>query len=280
MAVQKLSKSIVQSDGVLVGDGILLGDRALRSDGVLVSDTAPFRLTDYAGIATYRGKPIYNQQQVINQIDSGTRQPASNGTITFSFLDGPTAIGLYNSPKYQALGVTENFGYSELSAAEKAVARQAMVLWDDLIPQKIVEKNGNGADIQFANTTTGPAQAHAYYPGNGAKILGDVWTADPSVNWTNAWLQYDGYGRTTLIHESGHALGLSHPGNYNFGADTNGDGVPDPITYAASAFYAQDSQQYTIMSYFGASATGGQPINAALFIVGNPQTPLLDDILT
>ena len=33
-----------------------------------------------------------------------------------------------------------------------------------------------------------------------------IWTADPSVNWTNNWLQYDGYGRTTLIHEAGHAL--------------------------------------------------------------------------
>ncbi|MEO7178951.1 MAG: M10 family metallopeptidase C-terminal domain-containing protein, partial [Allosphingosinicella sp.] len=248
--------------------------------GVLVSDTVPFRLTDYAGVATYRGKPIYTQQQVINQIDSGYRQAASNGTITFTFLDGPTAIGLYNSPKYQAVGITENFGYTEFSAEQKAVARQTMVLWDDLIPQKFVEKNGNGADIQFANTTTGPAQGNAYFPNNGVKVFGDVWVAAPSVNWTNAWLQYDGYGRTTLIHEVGHSLGLSHPGNYNFGADTTGDGIPDPITYAANAVYAQDSTQYTIMSYFSPQQTGAQPINAALFLVGNAQTPLLDDILT
>ncbi|HEX8061893.1 MAG TPA: hypothetical protein VF535_01620, partial [Allosphingosinicella sp.] len=85
MAVQKLSKSITQSDGVLVGDGVLIGD------GVLVGDVVPFRLTDFAGLATFRGKPIATQQQVINQIDSGARQAASNGTITFTFLDGPTA---------------------------------------------------------------------------------------------------------------------------------------------------------------------------------------------
>ena len=152
-----------------------------------------------------------------------------------------------------------------MSAAEKAVAREAMILWDDLIPQTIVEKNGKGADIIFANTTTGPAQAHAYFPGNGPKIQGDVWTADPSVNWTNAWLQYDGYGRTTLIHEIGHSLGLSHPGDYNFGDDgPDPDTDPDPITYLGDAFYAQDSQQYTIMSYFSPQQTGGQPINAAL----------------
>jgi serralysin len=276
--------TLTGADGITLtgADGITLtgadGITLTGADGVLVGDAPPFRLDDYAGLATWRGKPIYDQQQVIGQLDSGVSQPVSNGKITYSFLTGnPT--GWYNSPKYQEMGVTEAFGFSEMSAAEKAVARESMVLWDDLIAPSIVEKTGKGADIIFANTTTGPAQAHAYYPGNGVKVQGDVWTADPSVNWTNAWLQYDGYGRTTLIHEVGHALGLSHPGNYNFGDDNNGDGVPDPITYLGDAFYAQDSKQYTIMSYFGASETGGQPINAALFILGNPQTPLLDDIL-
>ena len=140
---------------------------------------APFRLEDFAGIATFRGKPIYNPQQVINQIDGGADQPAATARSPSPSSTARPRSAWYNSPKYQALGVTEGFGYSEFSAAEKAVAREAMILWDDLIPQKIVEKNGNGADIVFANTTTGPAQAHAYYPGNGPKIQGDVWTAEP-----------------------------------------------------------------------------------------------------
>ena len=239
---------------------------------------APFLLEDFAGLATYRGKPIYDQTQVIGQIDGGA---AHNGkTITFTFFDGPHTIGLYNNPKYAQFFV-EGAGYTPFSAAEKAVARESMVLWDDLIAPSIVEKNGNGADIVFANTTTGPAQAWAYYPGNGPKYQADVWTADPSVNWTNNWLQYDGYGRTTLIHEAGHALGLSHPGDYNFGDDgPDPDTDPDPITYLGDAFYAQDSEQYSIMSYFGPQETGAQPVNGALFLVGNAQTPLLHDILT
>jgi serralysin len=248
----------------------------LLSDGVLVGDFLPFRLEDYTGVATWAGKPIYNHEQTIGQLDSGTTL-GSGKTITFSFLDGPHTIGVYNNPNN---GFSEPDGYSPMSAAEKATARQSMTLWDDLIPQNFVEKNGNGADIVLSNTTTGPAQAWAYYPGKGYKFQSDVWTADPTVNWTNDWLGFGGYGRTTLIHEIGHTLGLSHPGDYNFGDDNNGDGIPDPITYEGDAFYAQDTKQYTIMSYFSEQKTGAQSIDVNLGILNNPQTPLISDILT
>lgn len=251
------------------------GSNPLTLSGAVSTELNPFLLEDFAGIATYRGKPIFNQEQVIGQIDAGV---AFGGkTITFTFLDGPHTIGIYNNPIY---GFAEPGGYSPFSEAEKATARQSMVLWDDLISVKIVENNGNGADIVLANTTTGPAQAWAYYPGTGVKIYGDVWTADPSVNWTNEWLGYGGYGRTTLIHEIGHSLGLSHPGDYNFSDDNDGDGFPDPITYLNDAFYAQDTQQYSIMSYFRDQQSGGQSINVSVGLLNNPQTPMLHDILT
>ncbi|HEX8192689.1 MAG TPA: M10 family metallopeptidase C-terminal domain-containing protein [Allosphingosinicella sp.] len=258
--------------------GVSAGE-AIALQGATV-EAPPFLLEDYIGLGTWAGKPIYDQQQVIGQLDSGASIAAQNGKITYTFLTTPTTVGLYNNPRYDQYGITEDYGYTPMSEAEKKVAREAMVLWDDLIAPSFVEKKGVGADIVFANTTTGPDQAWAYYPGNGAKISSDVWTADPSVNWTNAWLQYDGYGRSTLIHEAGHALGLSHPGDYNFGDDNDGDGQPDPITYAGDAFYAQDTEQYSIMSYFSPQQSGAQPINGALFLVGNAQTPMIHDILT
>jgi serralysin len=241
----------------------------------LAADALPLRLDDLAGLASFRGKPIYDLDQVIGQIDSGAS--VSGKTITFGFLDGPHTTGLYNNPHY---GFSEPEGYTPFSEAQMAAARQGMVFWDDLIAPRIVEKNGNGVDIQFANTTTGPAQAWTYYPGHGPQFQGDVWAATPAANWTNDWLGFNGYGLTTLVHEAGHALGLSHPGDYNFGADNDGDGQPDPITYPGDAFYAQDSEQFTIMSYFSATETDGLPVDPRTGLFANPQTPLLHDILT
>ena len=62
------------------------------------------------------------------------------------------------------------------------------------------------------------------------------------------------------MHEIGHAIGLSHPGNYNAG------GGGGPIEYPTHAEYYQDSRAFTVMSYFGSivSGTGNLPALASL----------------
>jgi len=245
---------------------------------------AEFNLDNYAGTGlSFRDKPILDLDGVEDQIDSGRAQKVtSNNTITYTFLDqGDNLIGLYNNPNY---GFTSGYGLAPFTAAQEAYARESISLWDDILAPEFKETNGRGADIQFANSWD-PAQAYAYYPSEkgGYKYLGDVFIADPRSyydadgdllfrgNYTNGDLSYGGYGATTITHELGHALGLSHPGAYNFS-----EGFA--VTYENGAEYAQDSEQYTIMSYWDASETGARIVDWNTFFFSNPQTPLLHDI--
>lgn len=260
---------------------------------------ATFRWEKAPGLPTYtpdlvgdeiRGIPVLphgaNVPGTVSwQIDAGWAQDISDGVITFGFANTKHSVGLNNNPQFG-----EGTGYAPFSEAQKAAARIAVQNWDDLIAPSFVEvKQGPGAsdygqqttDIMLANTTTGPAQAWAYYPGYDKqykRVSGDVWIADPKVNGSNAQFLPGQYELQTLNHELGHSLGLSHPGNYNFSDDNDGDGVPDPITYGGDAFYFQDSHQFSIMSYFNSYETGAQPIDYNFMRFLYPSTPMVDDV--
>jgi serralysin len=227
----------------------------------------------------YTPKPILDLDGVVSHIDSGTRLTPINGVVTFGFYTGQHAVGLNNNKSFG-----EGKGYSPFTDAQKAAAITAIGYWDDLIPLKFVnvgDQKQSGwakgeAQILLANTTTGPAQAWTYYPGythQYTRVSDDVWTATPDANGSNGWLQFGGYGNTTLVHELGHAMGLSHPGAYNFGPGF-------AVTYGNGAEYAQDSKEYTIMSYWSDRETNALVTTWNTFLAGQPQTPLVHDIYT
>lgn len=194
----------------------------------------------------------WNNQQILAQLDSGTSW--SGNTITYAF---PTTIaGIY--------GTDEHDGFTPLTAAQKSAATLALQLWDDLITPNFQYTTSTTSDIEFGSSNTGVSYAHAYFPEEGS-----VWFNRGYAELTSPMT--DSYGFMTYIHETGHALGLEHMGDYN------GEGAT-PSCY-------QDSSVYSLMSYFGPDHWDGQGDVAWADWIGtdgmvhSPQTPMLNDIM-
>lgn len=199
-------------------------------------------------ITAPNGKEIFTLDQVIDQLTrantawvgggGGNPTPrAGVGTITYAFFN--SAAEVYSSERNEFVPFTE---------AQRQATRYAFSLIGDLINIDFVEGTVTTADINIGNldTTEDHFSAYANYPGFG-QVAGDMWFS--LLATTNQQIGLGEAGFRTLMHEIGHALGLSHPGNYNAAPDTT-------ITYAQHAEYYQDSYEYTIMSYFGSSNTG------------------------
>ncbi|MGE0717028.1 MAG: M10 family metallopeptidase C-terminal domain-containing protein [Alphaproteobacteria bacterium] len=202
-------------------------------------------------------KPVYTNAQVINQLNSGYLWSGTSWTYGF-----PTTASWFP--------YGEKVGFSVLSAAQQSVATTAIKLWDDLIvPDVAFNSNGVAATIKYANTTTNIGYAQSYYPTT-ATGGGTVWFNPTYNSGTNNLVTPTAgiWAFRTYIHETGHALGLEHPGAYNGGSPT----------YENDAVYMQDSNMYTVMSYFSASKTGADWV-ASDGVAYYPQTPMLHDVL-
>ena len=238
---------------------------------------------------TIRDKPVFTIEQVIQQLNRGgagwtpgniDHAVPRDGDVSVLNFGFHTADSMFAEPYvFEEDGVlygrTEYFGFAPFTEAQKAAAREAMASWDDLIAPSLVESAPEVADITFANYTNRPGtQAYAYLPydytpDNADLIAGDVWI---SANQPSNFQLDEGlYGIHTLTHESGHALGLEHPGDYNAAPGVS-------ITYTANAEYYQDSRAYSIMSYFAAAETGARHFDFNISTTVYASTPLVHDI--
>ncbi|MFP6730555.1 MAG: M10 family metallopeptidase C-terminal domain-containing protein [Alphaproteobacteria bacterium] len=191
----------------------------------------------------------FTLSQVIAQLDSGAHWTQSQ--LGYGFATAIPAGGFPNG---------ESTGLTPFNGDQRAAARMAISLWEDLINIDFVEPAEASADILFVNYTNA-GQAYAYFP-----PFGDVFI-NPNQS-SNFQLDPGGYGLLTLVHELGHSLGLNHPGNYDAGRGA-------VLSYRDQAEYEQDSLQYTVMSYWAASNTG-----ANHGFNNYAATPLLHDIAT
>ena len=147
-------------------------------------------------------------------------------------------------------------------------ARYAFEAWDDIIA---INLNEGGGDITLAHHTENYSVANTNEDWFGTELNdADVWIAGVHEAYNdNSDYFLGSYAVKTYLHEIGHALGLTHPGDYN------GEGA----TYADDARWAQDTRQYTVMSYFNAGEDGsGANHRDSLGQMVYASTPLLYDI--
>lgn len=139
-------------------------------------------------------------------------------------------------------------GFSPFSAAQQAAAIAALALWAGTAGLKIAAAaDGQAGTIQFGNTTS---INYSLFESNSAVDGGTIWT-NPDFAVTTQVAPGE-YGFLTLLHETGHALGLEHPS----------DGA---------------TQLDTVMAYAAPDGIGVDWWNAQGHWV-NPQTPMVDDI--
>ena len=197
-----------------------------------------------------------------------TNGPGNSLAMTFAFRD--TEDG-------RPAMTTGASGFGRLNDAQITAALYAMQQWQDVanITLTRVQNEGsqysNNAQFTLWNYTSatagsGPASAGGY---------------GGSTNSSGSWQNYvflnaqrtgataptsENGGLEFYLHEVGHALGLSHPGDYNIG------GTGTYTAYARDAIFYEDSEQYTLMSYFSSNITH------AAYGTASAATPLLYDI--
>ncbi|NOJ43810.1 M10 family metallopeptidase C-terminal domain-containing protein, partial [Bradyrhizobium australiense] len=208
------------------------GVGALHHDGAhdeeFGDDGEPYPLAlDAAAVSSgevYAAKPVASIATLANYLVNGFWQ--DNNNIAHHWASS-----------------TITFNINGLNSAEQFLALSALQAWSDVANISFVQTSG-AANITFTHNGTMQAYSSGQWSGSGAisyqiiNISTDWVTTDGGANDGKTGI--DSYAYQTYIHEIGHALGLGHQGPYNGSA-----------SYSTNAIYANDTWQYSIMSYFG-----------------------------
>lgn len=143
--------------------------------------------------------------------------------FTYSFIESAGGLNAMDTNGFQAL-----------THPQRAVVQAALGTLSDVVDVRFTQV-ASGGDIQFGSNNQASSAGYARYPNEGSQVF----LANNQASFAGSW-EAGSYEWQTVLHETAHAMGLKHPGNYNAG----GGGTPGPYL-ARSA----DHQANTIMSY-------------------------------
>ena len=239
--------------------------RSLADGGGLGGLDAQFSLNaDARGGTGPNGKDSFTTAEAASAL--------TRSGLSWTVAGAPTTVTYAYRSSAPASMPSDTAGFSRFGVPQIAAAELAFAAWSDVAGitfQRVDAGDGfaDDATILLGNYATGAegAAAFAYLPGQRlvSSVTGDIWISSAlSYNRTPSAANY---GQQVMLHEIGHAIGLSHPAAYNASAGVT-------ITYTSNAQYYEDSRQYSVMSYFSESNTGGA------FAGRYASAPLMDDI--
>jgi serralysin len=215
-------------------------------------------------------KPVWTFDQVVAQLTNW--QGRWNNAVPVPFMFYPQSM-LHH--QYKA-------GFAAFTEAERQSLFRTMQLLSDVanlgfvnIPSTVQAPSTGNPFMGFYTINQASAAfwgaAMGYVTEGEPPNMGRIYGVDVAVNHYRAdvqggWDIGDSNSRK-LMHELLHGVGLDHAGNYN------GDSA---TSYETHASYFQDSNQYTVMSYWGASNTGANHVAAGFLQFAS--TPLLYDV--